>query len=255
MHESDGGERCVAFDNLRSEIGGKMDKKGKLIIMEAGDASGKATQTRFLYEHLMNDGRNVTRVSFPDYGSDSSALVRMYLRGDFGAQAADVDAYAASAFFAVDRYASFHTKWGVEYRRGGIILSDRYTTSNLAHQAVKLVDEKARQEYFSWLEDFEYGRLGLPRPDLVVFLDMPPEASDRLLAARAKEKGKADIHEKDKDYLHRVHDVYAEVAKQFGWTRIVCGNGATPRRPEEIAEDVYRAVYPVLDGKRTDAYD
>ena len=166
-----------------------MEKQGILIILEAGDASGKETQTRLLYERLLAEGRDVTRVSFPDYGSDSSALVRMYLRGDFGAQAADVDAYAASAFFAVDRYASFHTKWGEAYKRGGVILSDRYVTSNLAHQAVKLADEKARQEYFAWLDDFEYVRLGLPRPDLVVFLDMPPEASDRLLAARAKETG------------------------------------------------------------------
>lgn len=229
-----------------------MDRKGKLIILEAGDASGKETQTRLLYERLLSEGRDVTRVSFPDYESDSSALVKMYLRGDFGAQAADVDAYAASAFFAVDRYASFHTKWGAAYRRGGVILSDRYTTSNLAHQAVKLADEKARQDYFSWLEDFEYGRLGLPRPDLVVFLDMPPEASDRLLAARAKETESADIHEKDKTYLHRVHDAYAEAAKNFGWAHVVCGEGATPKKPEEIAEDVYRAVVPVLDGRGAD---
>ena len=224
-----------------------MDKKGKLIILEAGDASGKETQTRLLYERLMSEGRDVTRVSFPDYESDSSALVRMYLRGDFGTQAADVDAYAASAFFAVDRYASFHMKWGEMYRKGGVILSDRYTTSNLAHQAVKLATKEARHEYFSWLEDFEYSRLGLPRPDLVVFLDMPPEASDRLLAARAKETGAADIHEKDKKYLHRVHDAYAEAAKLFGWVRVVCGEGTTPRNPEDIAADVYRAVLPVLD--------
>ena len=140
------------------------NRKGKLIILEAGDASGKETQTRLLYERLMSEGRDVTRVSFPDYESDSSALVRMYLRGDFGTQAADVDAYAASAFFAVDRYASFHMKWGEMYRKGGVILSDRYTTSNLAHQAVKLADKEARHDYFSWLEDFEYSRLGLPRP-------------------------------------------------------------------------------------------
>ena len=224
-----------------------MKTKGKLIILEAGDASGKETQTRLLYERLRSEGRDVTRVSFPDYASDSSALVKMYLRGDFGAQAADVDAYAASAFFAVDRYASFHTKWGEAYQRGGVILSDRYTTSNLAHQAVKLADEKARREYFAWLEDFEYARLGLPRPDLVVFLDMPPEASDRLLEMRAKETGAADIHEKDKTYLHRVHDAYAEVAKIFGWARVVCGEGSSPRQPQEIAEDVYAAVLPVVN--------
>ncbi len=224
-----------------------MGTKGKLIILEAGDASGKETQTRLLYERLTEEGREVTRVSFPDYESDSSALVKMYLRGDFGTQAADVDAYAASAFFAVDRYASFHTKWGEAYQRGGVILSDRYVTSNLAHQAVKLTDEKARREYFAWLEDFEYVRLGLPRPDLVVFLDMPPEASDRLLAARAKETGAVDIHEKDKGYLHRVHDAYAEAARTFGWARVVCGEGSEPREPRDIADDVYAAVLPVLD--------
>ena len=223
-----------------------MEKQGILIILEAGDASGKETQTRLLYERLLAEGRDVTRVSFPDYGSDSSALVRMYLRGDFGAQAADVDAYAASAFFAVDRYASFHTKWGEAYKRGGVILSDRYVTSNLAHQAVKLAEEKARQEYFAWLDDFEYVRLGLPRPNLVVFLDMPPEASDRLLAARAKETGAPDIHEKDRTYLHRVHAAYAEAAERFGWARVSCGRGATPRAPEDIAADVYQAVLPVL---------
>ena len=223
-----------------------MEKQGKLIILEAGDASGKETQTRLLYERLLSEGRDVTRVSFPDYESDSSALVKMYLRGDFGKQAADVDAYAASAFFAVDRYASFHTKWGEAYKRGGVILSDRYTTSNLAHQAVKLADEEARKEYFAWLDDFEYARLGLPRPDLVVFLDMPPEASDRLLAARAKESGETDIHEKDRSYLHRVHAAYAEAARRLGWARIVCGEGETPRDPRDIAQDVYEAVLSVL---------
>ena len=227
-------------------------KKGTLIILEAGDASGKETQTRLLYERLLAEGRDVTRVSFPDYASDSSALVKMYLRGEFGAQAADVDAYAASAFFAVDRYASFHTKWGEAYKRGGVILSDRYVTSNLAHQAVKLADEQARREYFAWLEDFEYVRLGLPRPDLVVFLDMPPEASDRLLAARAQETGEADIHEKDKIYLHRVHDAYAEVAKLFGWARVVCGEGSVPRAPQEIAGDVYAAASSVLKTAEAD---
>ncbi len=232
-----------------------MEKKGILIILEAGDASGKETQTRLLYERLLAERRDVTRVSFPDYGSDSSALVRMYLRGDFGAQAADVDAYAASAFFAVDRYASFHTKWGEAYRRGGVILSDRYVTSNIAHQAVKFSDEAERNEYLRWLDDFEYARLGLPRPDLVVFLDMPPEASDRLLAARAKETGEADIHEQDRTYLHRVHAAYAEAAEKFGWARVSCGEGATPRAPEEIAADVYKAALPVIESAEAAHHD
>ena len=221
--------------------------KGKLIILEAGDASGKATQTRLLFERLQAEGRDVMRVEFPDYASDSSALVRMYLRGDFGTQAADVDAYAASAFFAVDRYASFRMKWGETYRRGGIILSDRYTTSNMAHQAVKLAEGAARLDYLTWLRDFEYVRLGLPEPDAVVFLDMPPEVSDRLLTARAKETGASDIHEKDRTYLHRVHDAYTNAAERFGWARVVCSEGGEPRKPAAIAEDVYAAIAPVLD--------
>ncbi len=228
-----------------------MKQKGKLIILEAGDASGKETQTRLLYERLVAEGHDVTRVSFPDYESDSSALVRMYLRGDFGAQAADVDAYAASAFFAVDRYASFHMKWGSAYENGGLILSDRYTTSNIAHQAVKFRDVADRDRYLAWLEDFEYIRLGLPRPDLVLFLDMPPAASDRLLAARARKQAEQDIHEKDRGYLHRVHQLYSQAADRFGWVRVVCGKGEEPRKPEDIAADVYKAVLPVLVGDRT----
>ena len=226
-----------------------MTKKGKLIILEAGDASGKATQTELLFRRLLSEGRDVTRVSFPDYESESSAPVKMYLRGDFGKDASDVDAYAASAFFAVDRYASFHTKWGAAYGRGGIILADRYVTSNLAHQAVKLSDESVRNEYFSWLDDFEYNRLGLPRPDLVIFLDMPPEISERLLNARAAKRGTFDIHEKDKEYLRQVHGAYKKAAEMFGWTEISCGEGGAPRAPEEIAKDVYKAVAAFLGGE------
>lgn len=224
-----------------------MERQGKLIVLEAGDASGKATQTRLLYERLLAEGFFAVRVTFPDYEAESSALVRMYLRGDFGAQAADVDAYAASVFFAADRYASFRMKWGAAYRAGGIILADRYTTSNMAHQAVKLADGAARRAYLSWLEDFEYARLGLPRPDAVVFLDMAPEVSARLLAARARAAGAPeDIHERDGAYLARCHAAYAEAARMRGWARVVCSEDGAPRAPEAIAAEVYRAVEPVL---------
>ena len=174
--------------------------KGKLIIIEAGDGSGKATQTKALYEHLVRDGHEVRRIEFPDYAADSSMLVRMYLRGDFGGHAEDVNAFAASTFFAVDRYASFRMKGKDFYDAGGIILAHRYTTSNMVHQAVKLTDEEERAAFLDWLWDFEFVKLGLPVPDKVVFLDMDPAVADKLIAARAKETGTAkDIHEQDTD--------------------------------------------------------
>ena len=220
-----------------------MEKKGKLIIIEAGDASGKETQTRLLYERLCAENRKVKRVEFPDYEAESSVLVRMYLSGKFGKQADDVDAYAASTFFAVDRYASFRTKWQKDYEDGTIILSDRYTTSNMVHQAIKLADGEEREKYIAWLQDLEYEKLGLPRPDCVVFLDMAPAVSDKLLAARAKEKGTAeDIHEKDKAYLHRCYSAYCETAEKFGWKHVICSDGENPRPPKDIAEDVWNAV-------------
>ena len=164
-----------------------MERKGKLIIIEAGDGSGKATQTKALYDHLCREGYRVHRIEFPDYAADSSMLVRMYLRGDFGGHAEDVNAYAASTFFAVDRYASYRMKWKKAYEAGAIILADRYTTSNMVHQAVKLTDKAEREAFLDWLWDFEFHKLGLPVPDKVVFLDMDPEVADRLIAARAEE--------------------------------------------------------------------
>lgn len=221
--------------------------KGKLIIIEAGDGSGKATQTKALYEHLQADGRRVRRVEFPDYGSDSSALVRMYLGGAFGEKAADVNAYAASTFFAVDRYASFRLKWQADYEDGGIILADRYTTSNMVHQAVKLTDPQEREVFLAWLWDFEFGKLGLPVPDMVIFLDMDPAVADRLIAARAEAKGTSkDIHERDTGYLHRCHRAYTELAAKYGWQRVACSEQGEPRAVEIIHQEVYGRVNSIL---------
>ena len=209
-----------------------MEKKGKLIIIEAGDGSGKATQTKALYEHLCREGYRVHRVEFPDYAADSSMLVRMYLRGDFGGHAEDVNAYAASTFFAVDRYASYRMKWKKAYEAGAIILADRYTTSNMVHQAVKLTDMEERESFLDWLWDFEFNKLGLPVPDKVVFLDMDPEVADRLIAARAVAQAQErDIHERDKEYLHRCHAAYEELAKKYGWTRVACSAPSRPSTP------------------------
>ena len=221
--------------------------KGKLIIIEAGDGSGKATQTRALYEHLLADGHRVHRIEFPDYEADSSMLVRMYLRGDFGGHAEDVNAFAASTFFAVDRYASFRMKWKKFYDAGDIILADRYTTSNMVHQAVKLTDAKERDEFLDWLWDLEFTKMGLPVPNRVVFLNMDPAIADRLIAARAQETGQAkDIHEKDADYLHRCHQAYVALAQKYGWSQVKCDQAGQLRSIEAIHAEVYQAIREIL---------
>lgn len=220
---------------------------GKLIVIEAGDGSGKATQTERLYEHLLEDGRKVHRITFPDYEAESSAPVRMYLRGDFGGRAGDVNAYAASTFYAVDRYASFRMKWQKYYEAGDIILADRYTTSNMVHQAVKLEDAEERKEFLRWLWDLEFVKLGLPVPDMVVFLDMDPAAADRLIAMRAKEQAAGkDIHERDRDYLHRCHEAYLKLAETYHWKRISCSRQGEPRSIDVIHGEVYEAVCGIL---------
>lgn len=222
--------------------------KGKLITIEAGDGSGKATQTKALYDRLLAEGYQVLKVEYPDYQSESSALVRMYLGGEFGQQAENVSAYGASAFFAVDRYASYLLKWRQAYEFGWIILADRYTTSNMVHQAVKLKDSAEREEFLTWLWDFEFGRLQLPVPDRVIYLDMPPEISDRLINSRAAKDSsrKKDIHEKDTSYLHHCHRAYNEVAEKYGWVKISCAQQGNLRTVQDIHEDVYQAVKEIL---------
>ena len=222
--------------------------KGKLITIEAGDGSGKATQPKALYDRLLAEGYQVLKVEYPDYQSESSALVRMYLGGEFGQQAENVSAYGASAFFAVDRYASYLLKWRQAYESGWIILADRYTTSNMVHQAVKLKDSAEREEFLTWLWDFEFGRLQLPVPDRVIYLDMPPEISDRLINSRAAKDSsrQKDIHEKDTSYLHHCHRAYNEVAEKYGWVKISCAQQGNLRTVQDIHEDVYQAVKEIL---------
>ena len=224
-----------------------MQANGKLLVLEAGDGSGKATQTKMLKERLVAEDRCVRQVEFPDYASPSSALVRMYLGGDFGERASEVNAYAASTFFAVDRYASFQMKWRADLEAGAIVLADRYTTANMVHQAVKLEDAAEREAFLAWLEDFEYGKLALPRPDLVLFLDMDPAVSRRLIAARAAASGAArDIHERDEGYLVRCHRASVNLAARCGWQRIRCSEAGEPLSREAVHEKIYEAVRRIL---------
>ncbi len=222
--------------------------KGTLIILEGGDGSGKATQTELLKERLIREGKQVRTVSFPNYDSPAAMPVKMYLAGDFGAQAGDVNPYVASTFYAVDRFASFRQDWGEFYDRGGIILADRYTTSNMVHQMVKYDDQTERTAFLNWLEDFEFVKFGLPRPDLVCLLDVPLEVSQALMKERKYKTGgqTGDIHEKDMMYLANCHAAYDELVQRYDWKRIVCAQENKMRSIEEIHENVYQFVKAIL---------
>lgn len=212
--------------------------KGTLIILEGIDGSGKATQAALLETALQDKGKQVLWVSFPDYASPSSALVKMYLAGDFGKDPGDVNPYAASLFYAVDRFASFRVKWKDFYESGGVVIADRYTTSNMVHQMTKYDDEKERNKFLSWLERTEYEELGLPQPDAVFLLDVPLALSEELVRARAEKGGSMDIHEQHLDYLRRCHDAYQSLAHRYGWHCIACTDHGEMRKAEEISAEI-----------------
>lgn len=221
---------------------------GKLIIIEAGDGCGKATQSEKLYQRLLAAGYLVRKVEYPNYASQSSALIKMYLQGDFGHEPDAVNPYAASAFYAVDRYASYKQDWAEFYAQGGIVICDRYTTSNMVHQAVKITDDEERERFLTWLWDFEFTKMGLPVPDTVLLLDMPPQHSAKLIANRCSkgDLAAADIHEKNSAYLARCYQSYQHIAERYQWQRIACTAGEQVRSIEAIHEDVYQAVSVLL---------
>src|SRR5665648_622417 len=218
--------------------------KGKLIIIEAGDGSGKATQTEKLFQRLRLEKFMVKKIEFPNYASESSALVKMYLNGEFGIDPDTISPYIASSFYAVDRYASYKKEWEMFYHDGGIILADRYTTSNMVHQAAKIDNVSERSKFIEWLYDFEYNIFGLPVPDYVVFLDMPPEFSLSLLAKRASKASdvKQDIHEADEQYLRKSYNNANRIASKYHWHKVSCINNNSLKTIDEIHEEVYKLV-------------
>lgn len=221
--------------------------KGNLIVFEGTDGSGKATQTRLLVEALERAGRAVRQLTFPRYDQDSSMLVRMYLGGAFGKDPSAVNPYAASTFYAVDRYASYKQDWGAWYEAGGLVVTDRYTTSNAVHQAGKLPDGACR-EYLRWLFHFEYDLMGLPRPDLVLYLDLPAELSAALRRQREQDTGRrADIHEADEGYLRRCRENAMRVVAFDNWRIVSCSRDGKIRAPEEIHREVWSLVEPLLE--------
>ena len=220
---------------------------GKLIVIEGTDGSGKSTQFKLLTQRLTREGRDFRQIVFPQYSEPSSALIRMYLGGEFGQRPGDVNAYAASAFYAVDRYASFKKVWGNYYNGGGLVISDRYTTSNAVHQASKEPPEN-RQRFLKWLYEFEYDHLGLPRPDLTLYLDVPTDFTEKLLRAREQDTHtQADIHEKDTQYLATCRRMGAFAADYYGWTVISCIRDGQMRSMEDIHEEIYRHVRNCLE--------
>lgn len=221
--------------------------KGKLIVLEGIDGSGKSAQYRRLCARLEQDKIDYHHIVFPRYDRESSALIRMYLNGEFGAHPDDVNAYTASTFFSVDRYASYRTDWGTLYESGGLILSDRYTTSNAVHQGSKLSDEEL-PAFFRWLSDLEYGKMGLPQPDLVIYLDVDIETSlARMRRREAKHGTKADIHEKDLNYLTRCLHTADMACEYYGWQRIPFLKGGKERELEEKNAEIYQLILRTLE--------
>lgn len=219
---------------------------GKLIVLEGIDGSGKSSQYRRLCERMESDGIVYNHIVFPRYEKESSALIRMYLNGEFGSNPNDVNAYTASTFYAVDRFASYRADWGKTYENGGLIISDRYTSSNAVHQGSKLADAEL-PDFFAWLADLEYTKMGLPKPDLVLYLDVDIQTSlARMKRRQADTDTKADIHERDVNYLERCLRTADYAADYFGWTRIVQTCDGQERSLEDINDDIYSAVRAIL---------
>lgn len=231
---------------MAEEVRDKVMEKGKLIVFEGIDGSGKSAHYKRVCQRLENEGIEYNHIVFPRYDNESSALIRMYLGGEFGDNPADVNAYTASTFFSVDRFASYRKDWGKIYNAGGFILSDRYTTSNAVHQGAKLPDEELG-EFFRWLYDLEHVKMGLPVPDLVIYLDVDVETSlARMRHRQEKTNTSADIHEKDIKYLENCLRVADKAADYYGWTRIAYKIDGVERSIEDKHEEIYSIIKAAL---------
>lgn len=231
---------------LRSEsiflICVKVDKMGKLIVIEGLDGSGKGTHTAAVYSRLKEAGVPVRRVTFPDYEHPSSALVKMYLDGSFGSNPGDVNPYAASSFFAVDRFASYKSFWKDDYEKGTLILCDRYTTSNIPYQMPKLPREEW-DGFLNWLYDYEYNKLELPKPDAVIYLDVPPEVAQKKMSERYNgDESKKDIHESNLEFQKTCYNAVRYASDRLSWTRIELTENGEMLSVEENQKKVFEAL-------------
>lgn len=218
---------------------------GKLFVIEGVDGSGKATQTEKLYERLVLQGISPLKVTFPDYESDSSVIVKKYLSGELGQKADSVLPKAASTFFAVDRYVSYKTRWEDFYKKNGVVIADRYTTSNMIHQAAKIEEISEKEEFLNWLEDFEYNIYGLPRPSVTIFLDVPPSIGYEISKNRKNKMNgleTLDIHESDREYIKRSYDNSKFIAQKYNWKTINCVKEGKMRTVDDIHNEVYNII-------------
>ena len=214
----------------------------KLIIIEGLDGSGKSTQVKLLEEYFKANNIDYKKIKLPDYDNPSSTLVKMYLGGEFGKSADDVNAYAAGAFYAVDRFASYKLNWGSDYEKGTVILADRYATSNSIYQMEK-ISEDEWDSYLEWSADFEYNKIGIPSPDAVIYLDMPVEISQRLMTSRYNgDEGKKDVHEVNVEFLKKCRKSALYTANKQGWKVVECSDGENPLSIDRIHKEIIKIV-------------
>ncbi len=243
--------------------------KGKFIVIDGTDGSGKGTQTKLLVERLRKQGYDVAIADFPRYGERSAALVEDYLNGKFGT-AKEVGPYRGSIFYAVDRYAaSFQIREWLE--KGKTVVSNRYVSANMGHQTGKIKDKKERDKFLEWLEDLEFNIFAIPKPDLNILLHVPPEVGQKLVGKKlqttislfkdsdyqkkiSKQRqtrnyivGRShDIHEADLDHLKEAAQAYKYVAEKYNWSVINCAPANKLETIEEIHEKVWKIVQPHL---------
>lgn len=223
---------------------------GKLFVIDGTDGSGKQTQFEKITERLKKEGKDIKVVSFPNYESESSSLVKMYLSGKFGENAKDISPYIASTFYAADRYATYKTEYEEYYKNGGIILADRYTTANMVHQAGKIKDIKEREKFLRWLWDFEFNLYGLPVPTKAFFLNMPTEYAIKLMENRENKithENKKDIHERDASHLKDAYEAACSLVDKYDWYEVKCVKNGEIRSIEDIHEEIYNELIKHID--------
>lgn len=220
-----------------------------LINIEGTDGSGKQTQAEMLYHHLKQSGKKCRLITFPDYNSESSALIKMYLSGKFGSDPQSVSPKVASIFYACDRYASFQTQWKQSYDNNEIIIADRYTSSNIIHQGAKILDPAKRSEFINWLNELEYNVFSIPKPDIIIYLNMPSAVSRMLIDKRASEAStnkNVDIHEASHSHLQRATDIALDISSSMGWCQIDCVDS---KNRLKSVDSIHREILSLLDGK------
>lgn len=217
---------------------------GYIIVITGTDGSGKQTQTEKLFTRLKSEGYNIIKQDFPNYSSSSCAPVKMYLSGEFGESDMSLDAYQASSLFSIDRLCTYNKTLRDHYEQGGIIIFDRYVESNMLHQAGKIADIEARDQFLDWLDDFEFGKLKLPRADKIIFLDVPVDISLSLARAREglKNQSEKDIHENNTEHMYKAYESGKYVCNKYNWETIDCVKNGEMRTIDDIAEEIYNRV-------------